>query len=274
MVKLNPMHLEIPVDQPIAIISDIHANITALEAVLNDVRSRGLTRIVCLGDVVGKGPSGAACVDAIRALECPVVMGNWDLLVADKNENQHPAIHDALEWERAQLGAERLEWLRDLPYALDLERHAGLVRLLHASPQGLWHRVGMKAILSGRADKIAGMFADTELTGHANRKPQAVGYGDIHTAFVINLPAYMPELQAVKHRTLFNVGSVGNPMDAPVPAYAILGGGAGLEITIVRVPYDNEQECRIALEAKMPYLEEYLEETRFARYRPRGATKD
>jgi protein phosphatase len=265
------MRLEIPTHEPIAIISDIHANITALQTVFEDIRARGLTHILCLGDVVGKGPSGAACVDAVRDLGCPVVMGNWDLLVADESENKFPAIQDALLWERAQLGEARLEWLRSLPYALDLERHAGLVRLLHASPQGLWHRVGMKAIFAGRADKIAGMFADTERTGYGDRMPQAVGYGDIHTAFVLNLPAYVPELEAVKHRTLFNVGSVGNPMDAPVPSYAILGGGAGLEITLVRVPYDIEAECRVALSSGMPYLDEYLEETRFARYRPRGA---
>ncbi len=264
------MQLEIPMDEPIAILSDIHANITALEVVLNDVQSRGLKQIVCLGDIVGKGPSGAACVDAIRDLGCPVIMGNWDLLVADPNENQHPSIHGALEWERARLGAERMAFLRALPYHFDLERRSGLVRLLHASPQGLWHRVGMKAILSGRADLLAGMFVDTEFTGYANRMPRAVGYGDIHTAFVLNLPAYVPELEPVKHRTLFNAGSVGNPMDANVPSYAILGGGAGLEISIVRVPYEVERECQLAIQSGMPYLEEYLEETRFARYRPRG----
>lgn len=264
------MHLEIPVHEPIAILSDIHANITALEAVLSDVQSRGLKHVVCLGDIVGKGPSGAACVDAIRALGCPVTMGNWDLLVADPDENQLPAIQHALEWERDRLGAQRLAYLRALPYHLDLERRAGLVRLLHASPQGLWHRVGMRAILSGRADLLAGMFAATDYTGYTDGMPRAVGYGDIHTAFVLNLPGYVPELEPVKHRTLFNVGSVGNPMDTNVPSYAILGGGSGLEIAIVRVPYDIELECRLAAESGMPYLEEYLEETRFARYRPRG----
>lgn len=264
------MQLEIPNHEPIAILSDIHANLTALEAVLEDVRSRGLKRILCLGDIVGKGPSGAACVDAVRELECPAIMGNWDLLVADRDENKHPAIHDALEWERERLGEDRIAYLRGLPYHFDLEREAGLVRLLHASPQGLWHRVGMRAILSGRGQEIAGMFAETEHTGYGAPVPKVVGYGDIHTAFVFNLPSFIPELEPIKHRTLFNAGSVGNPMDAPVPSYVILGGGAGLELTIVRVPYDNEAECRWATESGMPYLEEYLEETRFARYRPRG----
>ena len=247
-------------NQPIAVISDIHANITALEAVLEDIRSRGLEQIAVLGDLVGKGPNPAACVDAIQALDCPVIQGNWDERIA-----QQPN-----DWHRDALGEERLEYLRALPFSIDLEHPAGLVRLVHASPQGLWHRVGVSSVLAGELDLVVGMFESTELVGADRPMPRAVGYGDIHTAFVLNLPGHVPALEAVEHRTLFNVGSVGNPIDMPVPVYGVLGAGAGLEINLVRVPYDNELECRRAASSGMPQLEAYLYETRFARYRPRS----
>lgn len=257
-------------DEPIAILADIHANITALEAVLEDVRERGLRQVVVLGDIVGKGPNPAACVDAVRELNCPVIQGNWDELIVRDLANVNASMLEAIQYQRNQLGAERLEYLRRLPFSLDLKRQAGLVRLLHASPQDLWHRVGFRALIGGKTDQLAGMFAATEHVGLERQMPDAVGYGDIHTAFVLNLPGYAPEFAEVKGRVLFNVGSVGNPMDMPVPVYGILGGGPGIEVSLVRVPYDNELECQRAVDSQMPHLEEYLEETRFARYRPRG----
>jgi protein phosphatase len=271
VLATNPSLKKNPTLEPtLAIISDIHANITALEAVLRDIEARGIIEIICLGDLVGKGPNPRACVDRIRELGCPVIQGNWDELVTRDLDKVFDSMLEAILWQREQLGDERLEYLRGLPFSLDLERRPGLVRLLHASPQDVWHRVGIRAILSGETHKLAAMFDATENTGSETRIPVAIGFGDIHTAYVLNLPGYVPELERVKGRTLFNVGSVGNPMDMPIPVYGILGGGPGLEVSLIRVPYDNELECQRAVESGMPHLEEYLEETRFARYRPRG----
>jgi protein phosphatase len=256
-------------DPTIAIISDIHANITALETVLKDIEARGITEIICLGDLVGKGPNPRACVDRIRELGCPVIQGNWDELVTRDLDKVFDSMLESILWQREQLGEERLEYLRGLPFSIDLERRPGLVRLLHASPQDLWHRVGFRALLKGRTDLIAGMFDNTENT--SDLEPIAVGYGDIHYSYVLNLQGHDDEhLKKVLGKLIFNVGSVGNPMDMPIPVYGILGGGPGLEVSLIRVPYDNELECQRAIDSGMPHLEEYLEETRFARYRPRG----
>ena len=65
--------------EKIAIISDIHGNLPALEAVLHDIKRRGITRIFCLGDLVGKGPSSAEVVDLIKQTCEAVVQGNWDI---------------------------------------------------------------------------------------------------------------------------------------------------------------------------------------------------
>ena len=62
----------------IALISDIHGNLPAFEATLNDIERRGITRIVCLGDLAGKGPHGDVVVDVCRARCEGVIRGNWD----------------------------------------------------------------------------------------------------------------------------------------------------------------------------------------------------
>lgn len=73
----------------IAIVSDIHGNMTAWEAVLKDIRSRGLKRIFCLGDLVGKGPDPVQVVDLVRETCEQVIRGNWDELVAVNSDNEN-----------------------------------------------------------------------------------------------------------------------------------------------------------------------------------------
>jgi diadenosine tetraphosphatase ApaH/serine/threonine PP2A family protein phosphatase len=264
-----PALLNISEREALAIISDTHANRTALEAVLGDIRQRGVERVVMLGDVAGKGPSPAETVDALRFREIPCVFGNWDeLLVRPLRSGSKPELPDmspALSWQRSALGRERLEWLNALPYALDIPRAGGIVRLLHASSRGVWQRVRENDGL----EKFYDLFSATPEVGLDAPTPLAVGYGDIHTTLLRHLRS-IPEINpAVRGRMVFNVGSVGNPLDQPVPSYAILHGGDALEVSFVRVPYDNELECHRATQSDMPQLEEYLEETRTGNYRPR-----
>ena len=78
----------------IAVISDIHGNIQALESVLNDIKLRGIERIICLGDLVGKGPHSSEAIEIIRK-ECEVVvMGNWDDFITKPTE------FEALKWHQ------------------------------------------------------------------------------------------------------------------------------------------------------------------------------
>lgn len=93
----------------IALISDIHANISALKAVLLDIKKRGISRIMCLGDLAGKGASPQAAVDIIKN-NCEIVLkGNWDYLISEVNDS------DVLEWSRIRLKQSQLEYLRELP---------------------------------------------------------------------------------------------------------------------------------------------------------------
>ena len=119
----------------IAIVSDIHGNMTAWEAVLEDIRSRGVERIFCLGDLVGKGPEPVKVVDQVRATCELVIRGNWDELVAVNQDNEN------FTWQAERLGEERLAYLAGLPFSHQFQLSGRTIRLLHASPQSVYHRV-------------------------------------------------------------------------------------------------------------------------------------
>jgi protein phosphatase len=224
----------------------------AFEAVLGDIRRRGITRIFCLGDLVGKGPHPEKVVDICRQ-ECEItLMGNWDYFMSDDKD------YPALRWHRQRLGEERLDYLRNLPPVHDFHIGGRKVRLYHASHIGVAHRVHM----FDSEEKHLAMFTSTDFTGN-NFKPDTVGYGDIHQVYLKNY----------RGQVLFNVGSVGNPLDEPRAAYVILEGNYGDErpgsfsIDFIRLHYDIEMAILQAREEKMPELEEYADELRTARYR-------
>ncbi|MHB1392356.1 MAG: metallophosphoesterase family protein [Clostridia bacterium] len=245
----------------IAVISDIHGNIPALEAVLNDISNRQVKKIICLGDLVGKGPCPDVAIDIIREKCETVLMGNWDDMVT------RPSDFELMSWARNKIGEERVDYLRNLPFSVDFFISGRLVRLLHASPQSVHHRVHC----GSPVEKLHGMFGNTELTGNNsfNRKPDIVGYGDIHGTYIMNF-------EELDNRVVFNAGSVGNPLDSTLASYAIVEGiydqqeHSSFSINFVRVPYDVELAIHQARESNMPGLEPYIIELKTARYRGRG----
>jgi predicted phosphodiesterase len=100
----------------VAILSDIHANLEALEAVLADARTQACTEFVCLGDIVGYNANPGECVEIIRDLACPVVKGNHDeqASIISSTEGFNELAEEAIDWTRAQLSAEDKTWLSDL----------------------------------------------------------------------------------------------------------------------------------------------------------------
>ncbi len=99
-----------------AIFSDLHANLEATEAVLQDARERECTHFVCLGDVVGYNANPHECVEIVRAMDCPVVQGNHDeqASLAASSRGFNELAERAIDWTRAHLTEADKEWLRDL----------------------------------------------------------------------------------------------------------------------------------------------------------------
>lgn len=114
-----------------AILSDIHANLEALDAVLADARAQSCTHFVCLGDVVGYNANPSECVQRIRELECPVVKGNHDeqASIVTPTEGFNELAEEAIDWTREHLSADDKAWLSDLP----LTRQVGDFTIVHAT---------------------------------------------------------------------------------------------------------------------------------------------
>ena len=240
----------------IAIISDVHGNMTALEAVLAHIREAGIARIFNLGDLVGKGPRSAEAVDRCREVCEVIVQGNWDAHIGDSLD----ALGPFAAWQQRRLGDDRIAYLTSLPGTFDFVLSGRRVRIFHASQLGVDHRVRE----SDAPERHRAMFENTSFTGHGP-VPDIAGYGDVHTAYMVNLEG----------RLLFNAGSIGNPLDMPLACYAVLEGEYGSEtpapwsLRFVRLPYDIEGEITVAESAGMPDLAHYAKELRTAVYRGR-----
>ncbi|MBN2239487.1 MAG: metallophosphoesterase family protein [Dehalococcoidales bacterium] len=244
----------------IALIADIHGNIPALEAVLDDIRNRNISRILCLGDLAGKGPQSADAVDICRDVCEGVVIGNWDEALAREHSlaTTPPEVKAMVDWHRNQLGPERQAYLGNLPGTIEFVMSGRNVRLFHATHNGLRDRI----FHDDSEERHLEMFENTEFTGY-DMKPDIVIYADIHFAF-----------HAVyDSKVLINTGSVGNPLDKTLASYVVLEGEYGSEkpgdisIETVRIPYDIERAVRVARDYGMPEFEPYEIELRTARYR-------
>jgi predicted phosphodiesterase len=110
-----------------AVISDIHANLEALVAVLEDIEKQGITEIYCLGDIVGYGPDPQACVEIVSANNILSVMGNHEAALFDDeliDAHFNEWAKDAVYWTREQLDPDAKNYLAKLPYTMNLPFNA------------------------------------------------------------------------------------------------------------------------------------------------------
>jgi diadenosine tetraphosphatase ApaH/serine/threonine PP2A family protein phosphatase len=110
-------------NSPVAIFSDVHANLEALESVLSDARGQGISRFICLGDVVGYGPDPAECLEIIQELGCPMILGNHDQAVGEMQIGQMPNAYAAagIEYSKNQLDTEHRDFLSGLPLQMHID---------------------------------------------------------------------------------------------------------------------------------------------------------
>ena len=118
----------------VAVISDIHGNVVALNAVLEDLQSQPCDRLVVAGDLVLSGPRPAESLDTIRNLGVPTIYGNTDLLVFDERH-----FEERLDWVREKLGTDGLSYLKGLPFEHRITPPGGQspaddLLIVHATP--------------------------------------------------------------------------------------------------------------------------------------------
>ena len=114
-----------------AVISDVHANLEAFDAVLADARDNKCTDFVCLGDIVGYNANPRECVARVRELDCPTVKGNHDeqASLVESSRDFNEMAETAIQWTRDHLTDEDKQWLRDLK----LQRAVGDFTIVHAT---------------------------------------------------------------------------------------------------------------------------------------------
>ncbi|MBN2510463.1 MAG: metallophosphoesterase [Spirochaetales bacterium] len=113
-----------------AVISDIHGNITALDTVLKEIRQRNIPRIVCLGDLIGKGPASCRVIDICREESSVVIKGNWDDVATRAHIES-----DFVRWFADQVDDERKMDLSSLPLCYNLMLGNKRIRFFHASQE-------------------------------------------------------------------------------------------------------------------------------------------
>ncbi|MCL2499719.1 MAG: metallophosphatase family protein [Defluviitaleaceae bacterium] len=246
----------------IAVISDIHGNLPALEATIKDIRQRAVDRIICLGDLIGKGPNATEVIEICRN-ECEtVVKGNWDDFICEAHfapkKDQETHFGGRTRWYINNMRSQDLDYLHSLPHGVEIRLSGRLIRLFHAHPKN-YNRYHQDSPLAQRLE----LFEPFDFS-KAEETSDVALYADIHNAY----------LQMVQGKCLINVGSVGNPLDITQASYVILEGeesdGSFFDVRFVRVPYDIEMAITLAVEADVPDLDGYITELRTAKYFRRG----
>jgi predicted phosphodiesterase len=133
----------------IALISDVHGNALALEAVLDDLAGRGVDELVCLGDAAAGGPQPREALARLRELGCPVAVGNADMwllegLPVENSQTEQGEVGRLamiIEWARAQLSAADLAFLRSFAPAIEREIEGETLLCFHGSPRSVNERI-------------------------------------------------------------------------------------------------------------------------------------
>jgi diadenosine tetraphosphatase ApaH/serine/threonine PP2A family protein phosphatase len=218
----------------LAILSDIHGNLEALQAVLADLDGQGVDRTACLGDLVGYGPDPEGVVALARQRGWPCVLGNHELGLSDVRQRRwfNPTTRESLRITRSLLSPGSLAWLEGLPRTLVLEG----CRLVHGFPPD---------------SVVTYLFevGDGQLEGEMARLPERLCFvGHTHLLELVSLgegglsrrplTAGSVRLEAGE-RHLVNAGAVGQPRDGDKRAKYVIWDDRTRDLAVRCVVYDQ-----------------------------------
>ncbi|MDP3850956.1 MAG: metallophosphoesterase family protein [Luteolibacter sp.] len=229
----------------IALFGDIHANLEALEAVLDDAAKQEVTDYVCMGDIVGYNADPAACLERVRAMECPTVKGNHDDDASGNHslDNMNPVAAAALEWTRRQLGDEQRQWLR----RLRMVRQVSDFTVVHSTldQPAHWNYV------TNRFDAMSNFsYQFTRICFHGHTHVPRVY---VKSDRVQEVPAESLVIED-SAKYFINVGSVGQPRDGDWRSCYAIYDIEKKQIVFRRVEYDIAETQRKILAAGLPEM--------------------
>jgi putative phosphoesterase len=224
----------------IAILSDIHGNLPALEAVLQDLSTRPQDHTYCLGDLVGYGAFPNEVVHRIRAEGIPTIMGNYDDGVgfdrddcgcAYRDEGEKARGQESLMWTRAKTTDQNKAFLRDFVPDLRFETEGKRVLLVHGSPRRM-----NEYLFEDRPDSSFQRLAESS-------NADIIVFGHTHKPYVKEVGGVL----------FVNAGSVGKPKDGDWRAcYVLLTPGATEPVAFVRVEYELERILQAMAATTLP----------------------
>ncbi len=233
-----------------ALISDIHANLPALDAVLSHIQQDAFDATYHLGDLVGYAPWPNEVVERIRAAGIVGVAGNYDSTVATdykhcgcryEDPHQEELSHLSYDWTRRHVSASTKAWLGMLPFRIDVRPLGGHVSgptltLLHGN-----QTLNTVYVTEDRSDEFLSKMG----VGVGARSGDIVAFGHTH----------IPWHRIVGDIHFVNTGSVGRPKDGDPRAsfVALEVGHAGVGVEIVRVEYHVERAAQGILESTLPH---------------------
>ena len=214
----------------LAIFGDVHSNLQAFDTVLADAAAEGATDYLCTGDVVGYGANPHECLEKVRALNCPVVMGNHDHYVSSRQnlEDFNPAAAAVIAWTRRAISPEEIRFLMSLPFSVT---RMGLT-LVHATldnPEGFGY-----------------VFDHLQATAHFGHQLAPLCFhGHTHCPMIFEKQmggVFRIDAQDFKlplgRKYFINVGSVGQPRDGDPRASYVLYDVAARTVRFRRLEYD------------------------------------
>ncbi|MFG0320449.1 MAG: metallophosphoesterase family protein [Planctomycetota bacterium JB042] len=228
------------------IFSDVHANRPALDAVLEDIARVGVDRHLCLGDLVGYGPHPREVVERVRALGCPVVVGNHDLAAIGRLDTSdfNPFARAAVDWTASRLSEDDRRYLAALP----MTWADGAVSAVHAT-----HDEPEEFLYLQSLEHARDLLLDQERF--------LVVFGHTHVPMTFALSGDRVGVSSERRvdlsdvdRALVNVGSVGQPRDEDARASWVLFDERRRTLEIRRVPYDYEPVVEAILAAGLPSI--------------------
>jgi putative phosphoesterase len=234
----------------IAIISDIHGNQVALEAVLQDLRRQtAVDHLVVAGDLCLNGPCPREVLEMVQDLHCPVLQGNVDAEVVTMAPGKGEKKRNTTAWTREQIGQAGIDFLASLPHSHRIANfHSNDLLVVHANPLNL-------------EDAIFPNATDSELErllGDLDDGIDAMAFGHLHIAYT----------RRWRRLFLVDVGSCGLPRDEDLRAsYAILSWQTnGWVAEIRRVAYDVQAVVKQIKTCGMPNVEKRIKTLLEARY--------
>ena len=241
----------------LAIISDIHGNLDALQTVLGEIERRGVTDILCLGDIIGYGPNPIECLDLVMQRCNVTLMGNHDFAVFYEPYNFNIGAEQACFWTREQFEndpdvkrrAKRWKFLSQLPV---YEKRPGELMAVHASPRRPINEYIFPDDIYTNPNKFGPIFDRVERICFC-------GHTHVPGVFLEGPDFYSPEeldhrFELGSERAVVNVGSVGQPRDRDPRSSFVLFDGDSVEF--VRIAYDVDKVVK-KFEA-IPELDNFL----------------